>query len=130
MAIVDHVIINDGTDTKWYKTAQKTWKYRPDNPSTARVLQSGDIDITYGNANLKQWEGHIIAPVTSPGGSYGTIATLRTQLDRKVAYTFTDHYGTIYTNAAIQGSFDEDSIQPDWAGSDNEILVKIKVMAT
>jgi len=130
MPFTDHIIIYDGTDTKWYKTSSKTWKYRPDNPSTARVLQNGDIDITYGNANLKQWDGQIIAPYTSPGGSWGTISTLRTQLDRKVAYDFTDHYGQTYYDCAIQGSFDEDSIMPDWEADDNEILIRIRVIAT
>jgi len=130
MAFKPYIIINDGTDTYWYKTISKTWHYAPNNPSTARILLSGKMDVTYGNADVKEWEGDIKAPVTSPGGSYGTIATLRTQLARKVLFTFTDHYEEVYTEAAIQGSFSEQSIQPDWDVASNEILVNVKVTAT
>jgi hypothetical protein len=130
MAFNPYIIINDGTDTYWYKTIAKTWMYKPNNPSTARVLLSGSMDVTYGNADIKVWEGDIKAPVTSPGGNYGTIATLRTQLARKVLFTFTDHYGTVHTDAAIQGNFEEQSIQPDWDVASNEILVKVRITAT
>ena len=128
MAFNNYIIINDGTDTKWYKTASKSWRYKPDNPSTARVLQSGKMDVTYGNADIKMWEGDIIAPVTSPGGNWGSISTLRTQLARKVLFTFTDHYGTAHTETAIQGPFNEESIAPDWDSASNDILVRIRVM--
>ena len=127
MPFRDYIILNDGTDTYWYKTSSKTWRARPNNPSTARVLQSGKMEITFGNANVKVWDGDIMAPVTSPGGSWGTIATLRTQLDRKVLFTFTDHYEDTYTECAVQGTFDEESIMPDWSASDNEIKVKLRV---
>ena len=129
MTFNNFIKINDGTNTYQYKTALRSWKSVPVTPSTARVLLSGNIDITYGPTNVYTWEGELLVPVTSPGGNWGTISTLRTQLKKKVLFQFTDHYNQTYTTASIEGPFPEHSIAPDWEAASNDILVSIKVMA-
>jgi len=130
MAINNYISINDGSNTYKYKTTSRSWKYQPEQPSSMRLRLDGNIDITYGPALVHSWEGEIIAPVATQPAGWGTVATLRTQLAKKVVFQFTDHYGATFTDTAIEGPFREDSIQPDWASNENEILVKIRVTAT
>ncbi|MGW8178744.1 MAG: hypothetical protein ACWGQW_08280 [bacterium] len=129
MAFNNYIQINDGTNTYKYKTALRSWKKSGLSPSTARILLSGSLDVTYGQGDYDLYDGEILTPVTSPGAGWGTIDTLRVQLKRKVIFQFTDHYGTLHSSCAIQGTFDEDSIMPDWDVAGNDIFVKIRVMA-
>jgi hypothetical protein len=129
MAFNNFVVINDGTDSLKYKTALRSWGSAPDVPSTARMLLSGKIDITYGPGEVGQWSGELLVPVATQPAGWGNIDDLRTQLQRKVVFQFTDHYGTLYPTAAIKGPFQEQSIQPDWDVDSNDIFVSIKVTA-
>jgi hypothetical protein len=129
MAFYNYIIIDDGTDSLKYKTSSKTWHSSPLNPNTARLLLSGDLDITYGPGALGSWQGDILCPVDTQPAGWGDIDDLRTQLARRVTYQFTDHYGTLYTKAHIDGPFNEASIMPDWEAGGNDILVRIKVTA-
>lgn len=129
MAFFNYIKINDGTDTFRYKTTSKAWGSSPIVPNSARILLSGKLDITYGPVALGQWQGDILCPITPEGVEWGDIDDLRAQLKKKVIFEFTDHYGTTYTKAHIDGPFSEQSIAPDWEVASNDILVRIKVTA-
>ena len=130
MTFNNYIVINDGTDTLQYKTALRSWRSSPETPSTARLLLSGKIDVTYGPAELGQWSGELLVPVATQPAGWGNIDQIRVQLKRKVIFQFTDHYGILWSEASIKGPFNEQSIAPDWDVDSNDILIGIKVTAT
>lgn len=112
-------------DGKYYKTLQKNWRELPIVPSTARLLLSGDLDVTYGPTDLMIWEGEIAADV-SPASGYGSDTDLYTTLRKTTTVDFTDHRGTTYSDIHIEAT-NARSLLPDWDNVNNTIYVAVKI---
>jgi len=110
-----------------YKTIFGSWKTKTSKPATERYTLDGSLDVTYGPASPYEWDGKIIGPVVSDGGSWGTIEQLRVTLAKREALAYQDHYGNAYTVHAL-GPFEEESRSPMWDAQTNEFLVGVRLV--
>lgn len=110
-----------------YMTPARNWRPIPSKPATTRVNLDGSTDVTYGPATINQWVGDIIAPVTAPGGGWGTKALLDVTIAKRQAVAFEDHYGNA-CNVHVLGSFEAISRSPMWDGASNEFLVAVVLL--
>jgi hypothetical protein len=114
-------------DGNKYATNAKGWKVINGKPGTERYTLLGALDVTYGPATPKCWEGEINGPVTARAAGWGTIVTLRTTLAKKQAVSYTDHYGTT-VNVHCLGDFAERSLSTQWDGATNVIYVSVRLV--
>lgn len=114
-------------DTKKYMTKHKGWEPIYDKPGVVRLVLSGSIDVTWGPAVITGWRGLVIGPVTAPGAGWGTIANLRTTIQKTDVVGFTDHYGNS-GNVIILGSLREDSKSSMWDSPSNEFTVEVELV--
>jgi hypothetical protein len=113
-------------DGKKYTTAHRSWKYRVARPVSARVYLDGSLGAAYSPAAVHSWQGEIKGPVTADTG-WGTILDLRASLAKLTRLSYTDHYGTVFANAVVAGSFEERSLSPKWDGPSNVIFVQVEI---
>lgn len=110
-----------------YKTKASDWTPVTVKPAMARTLLSSEVDVSYGPGVFKEYRGVIIAPVSDPGGTWGTIADLRTSLEKRQGLNFTDHYGNEGV-AHVFGEIPEQSLSPMWDQGANEFYVSVRVI--
>ena len=113
-------------DSLKYMTKSTDWSLVISKPATARLLLSGQIDVSYGPGVYNELRGTIIAPVAAPEG-WGTINDLRSTLVKMQGLDFTDHYGTEHT-AHVFGELPQQSLSPMWDGSSNEFYVPVRLV--
>jgi len=111
-------------DSYKYRTSHKSWRMSIQPLATSRVLLDGSLDVTHGPTTLYLFAGEIMAEV-SPDTGFGSILNLRATLEKKQAFTLSDHYGTAYTVHAI-GPFIERSLSPKWDSATNIIYVQVQ----
>jgi len=114
-------------DGNKYMTRHGDWEPIYDKPGAARLVLSGNIDVTWGPATISGWQGVIIGPVTSPGTGWGTIDNLRTSVRKTQAVSFTDHYSNT-DDVIVLGSLREESKSPMWDSPSNEITVEVELV--
>lgn len=115
-------------DGKKYSTTQRKWEPVRVLPGTDRRTLSGSADVTYGPAPWKEWRGEFRAYTASPPTGWGSIADLRTSLEKRSGVTFIDHFGGSYTVHA-HGNFVEQSPSPNWVQADSRIFVTVRLVA-
>ena|GEM_PF-1884236 len=114
-------------DSKKYMTKHKDWEPIYEKPGSVRLALSGSVDVTWGPAVITGWQGLIIGPVTAPGEGWGTIANLRTTVQKTAEVSFTDHYDNT-DNVIIVGSLREDSKSSKWDSPSNEFTVEVELI--
>lgn len=120
MAFVSYITL----DGYKYTTLQQSWVPTVSNPSTARLTLAGDLDTTWGVAEVYNFSGEVRADV-SPASGYGSPDNLRTSLKKKQQLSFTDHYGTVHS-IAVAG-FEERSHSPGWDATDNAFFFTLSM---
>jgi hypothetical protein len=114
-------------DGKKYRTPAQAWVPIMEKPATERYVLSGAADVTYGPMAPMRWKGEIEGPVTPDDGAWGSITDLRTTVQKTVAVSFTDHYGTGYT-VHILGPLFERSLSPMWDSASNKIYIMVELV--
>lgn len=121
MAFYNYIIL----DGKRYATLQKAWEPGMMSPQTTRITLAGDLDATFGAANLFVWEGDIKADITPRAAEWGSPTDIETTLAKKQKLSFTDHYGVAHT-VTVSG-YKKRSIQPDYENSDNSLMYSVMI---
>lgn len=114
-------------DSYWYKTPHPKWIPKIQKIGRDRLTLAGSGDFTYASGTPLTWEGTIVFPENSPGGSWGDRANIIASLKKRQGLSFQDHYGSSYTVHAL-GSFPVDSRTPMWDGASNEYEVTVVLM--
>ena len=118
----DYIIL-DGLK---YRTPARSWAPAEHKPASVKSTLLGEVDATYGSTTTVEWRGEIAAPVTAPGTGWGTIADLRLSLKKRLALSFTDHYGTTRT-VHVLGPFPERSLSAKWDSPSNTIYKTVQI---
>jgi hypothetical protein len=113
-------------DGKQYAAPHGQWAPATERPVVVRRLLSGGANVTFGPANMKRWQGTLIAAVT-PETGYGSVTDLRATYEKLSSLTFTDHYGNSF-NVIIDRSVDESSRVPNWDSPENKMYVKVMLV--
>lgn len=106
-------------------TTKIQWEPSVTKPSTVRAVQLGGMDVTYGPASMKTWEGEIKARIT-PASGYGTPAELETTLNQMTVIGFTDHYGGACIPVHVV-EWRRTSHSPMWDGSSNVMYYAVRL---
>ena len=104
------------------------WQSKIDKPSTIRQTLNGVVDVTYGPADFREWNGVIRAYVTAQAG-FGTDVELLETLSKKAEVLMIDHYGTSYYVHVIS-PFEPNSFTSQWDAGSNHFDVMVRVVVS
>jgi hypothetical protein len=131
MAFNSYVVL----DGYRYKTLAKGWTPATARPATPRLTLLGEMEATFGAGALAKWEGLIAVPhgettiLPADGTLYGSIYTLRATVRKCQVVPFTDHNGTLYSEAVLIGPFDEQTLINIWNNPSNKYYVRLQITA-
>lgn len=108
-------------------TTKIQWEPSVGKPSTVRATQLSVMDVTYGPAKFKYWEGEIKARVT-PATGFGTPEQLEATLNQMGTIAFTDHYGGAAIPVHVQ-EWKRISNTPMWDGSSNVMFYAVRLQS-
>lgn len=110
-----------------YATVAEVWEPVMEKPHTERYTLLGQLDLTYGPAIPRAWEGEIIAPVTPRAENWGDIDDLAQTLAKKEAVSFTDHDGNQGMVHCL-GSHRRRSLLNRWDDPQNQFYVEVRLV--
>lgn len=111
-------------DSKKYHTLEG-WAPDTVRPSKFDTYLNNKTGAVYGHTSYRQWSGQIIAPYTSPGTGWGTIADLDTTLAKKQNLSFTSHDSIIVTVNVVSSG--RKSLIRKWDAASNKWYVSITI---
>ena len=114
-------------DGKKYATVQKNWSPASQKSVTIRPLADGDMDVSFGNGNIRSYKGEIVAVADETRTGWGTSSDLVTSLDKMQVLTLIDHNNNTY-NCVCQG-WKHRSLTPKWDSGKQYYEVSLVVYA-
>jgi hypothetical protein len=114
-------------DDKKYKCPAKQWQPVTTKPNSVRVTLLGEVDVTFGSATIREWQGQIEGPVSVPDGTWGTVDDLRATLAKRQELPLIDHFGISHTVVCI-GPFKEEPFMSMWDSASNHFNVSARII--